>query len=120
MKLSQLFSGEIHTENVNKPTQQAPVQNAQATRQQVSAFKPGQTISGEIISKNGGEVQIKLSDDMILNARVDQDINLEVGKSMIFEVKGNGNTLTLRPLYTNVSACVNVLKALYMAGIPVN
>ena len=39
---------------------------------------------------------------------------------MTFEVKNNGSALTLSPLFTNVSTDVNVLKALDMAGLPVN
>lgn len=120
MKLSNIFSSGTHTENIRPANQQASIQNLQPTREQVSGFKPGQMLSGEVISKNGNEVQIRLNDDMILNARVDKNINLEVGKSMIFEVKSNGNTLNLSPLYTNVSAGVNVLKALDMAGLQVN
>ena len=41
-------------------------------------------------------------------------------KNMTFEVKNNGTSLTLSPLFTNVSTDVNVLKALDMAGLPVN
>ena len=117
MKLSQLFSGDTHTENVARP-QQSPAQAASMSRQ-IRSLVPGQTISGEVLSRNGGEVQIKLSDDLVLNARVDRNMNIEVGKNMTFEVKNNGSSLTLSPLFTNVSTDMNVLKALDMAGLPV-
>ncbi len=87
---------------------------------QIRSFVPGQTLRGEIISRNGSDVQIKLSDDMVLQAKVDQNMNLEVGKSMTFEVRNNGSMLTLSPLFENMSADVNVLKALDMASLPVN
>lgn len=99
--------------------QLTPAQAANISRQ-IHALKPGQTISGEVISRNGSEVQIKLSEDMVLNARVDRNLNIEIGKNMTFEVKNNGSSLTLSPLFTNVSTDVNVLKALDMAGLPVN
>lgn len=118
MKLSQLFSGDAHAENVARP-QLSPAQAANMSRQ-IRALVPGQTISGEVLSKNGGEVQIKVSEDLVLNARVDRNMNIEVGKSMTFEVKNNGSSLTLSPLFTNVSTDINVLKALDMAGLPVN
>lgn len=87
---------------------------------QIRSLLPGQTIRGEVISRNGSDVQIKLADDMVLQAKIDQNMNLEVGKSMTFEVRNNGSALTLSPLFENMSADVNVLKALDMAGIPVN
>lgn len=118
MKLSQLFSGQTRSENVSRP-QMTPAQIENLNRQ-IRSLTPGQTISGEIVSRNGSEVQIRLSDDMILSARVDKDLNLEIGKNMTFEVKNNGSALTLSPLFTNVATDVNVLKALNMAGLPVN
>ena len=118
MKLSQLFSGDTHAENVARP-QQTPAQAAGMNRQ-LRSLVPGQTISGEVLAKNGGEVQIKLSEDMVLNARVDRNLNIEVGKTLTFEVKNNGLSLTLSPLFTNVSTDMNILKALEMAGLPVN
>lgn len=87
---------------------------------QIRSFVPGQTIRGEIISRNGSDVQIKLADDMVLQAKIDQNMNLEVGKNMTFEVRNNGIALTLSPLFENTSADMNVLKALDMAGLPVN
>ncbi len=120
MKLSQLFSGEVRTDSTSsRPSQLTPSQMEQANRQ-IRSLVPGQTISGEIVSRNGSEVQIRLSEDLILNARVDRNMNIEVGKNMTFEVKNNGSALTLSPLFTNVATDVNVLKALDMAGLPVN
>lgn len=87
---------------------------------QIRSLVPGQTIRGEVISRNGGDVQIKLADDMIMQAKVDPNMNLEVGKNMTFEVRNNGSALMLSPLFENMSVDVNVLKALDMAGLPVN
>lgn len=118
MKLSQLFSGEVRTEGTAQQ-QPTPAQTEHLNRQ-IRSLVPGQTISGEIVGRNGSEVQIRLSEDMILNARVDRNMNIEIGKNMTFEVKNNGSTLTLSPLFTNVATDVNVMKALDMAGLPVN
>lgn len=120
MKLSQLFSGEVRTDSTAARTSQpTPAQMEQANRQ-IRSLVPGQTISGEIVSRNGSEVQIRLSEDILLNARVDRNLNIEVGKNMTFEVKNNGSSLTLSPLFTNVATDINVLKALDMAGLPAN
>lgn len=93
--------------------------NAGVNRQ-IRSFVPGQTIRGEVLSRNGSDVQIRLSEDLVVQAKIDQNMNLEVGKSMTFEVRNNGSALTLSPLFENMSADVNVLKALEMAGLPVN
>lgn len=87
---------------------------------QIRSLTPGQTLQGEVVSRNGNEVQIRLADDSIMNAKLDQNMNIEVGKNMTFEVKNNGSALTLSPLFANVATDVNVLKALDMAGISVN
>ena len=87
---------------------------------QIRSLVPGQTIHGEIVGRNGSEVQIRVSNDVVIQARVDQNMNLEVGKSMTFEVRNNGRALTLSPLFTNISADVNVMKAIDMSGLPFN
>lgn len=118
MKLGEIFSQKSNKESSKVSSSNIPSKNADISRQ-IRALTPGQTIRGEVMGRNGNEVQIKLSDDMVLEARIDQSIALETGKSITFEVKNNGRSLTLSPLYTNVAADVNVLKALDMAGIPV-
>lgn len=123
MKLSQMFTGQnqvgeaLHREETQV---RQTARNTAAINRQIRSLVPGQTISGEIVGRNGSEVQIKLAEDMVLNARVDRSLNIEIGKNMTFEVKNNGSALTLSPLFTNVSTDINVLKALDMAGLPVN
>ena len=120
MKLSQLFTGSPHTEETVHTGQTQSARSVAEINRQIRSLVPGQTIRGEVMSRNGGEVQIRLSEDMVLNARVDSSINLEQGKLLTFEVKNNGSMLSLSPLFTNVATDVNVLKALEMAGLPVN
>lgn len=121
MNLSRLFTQGPQAEESGRISQtQAQSARATDTARQIRSLVPGQTIRGEVIARNGGEVQIRVSDDMVLNARVDQSIYLEQGKNVTFEVRNNGRALSLSPLFTNVSADVTVLKALDMAGLPVN
>lgn len=119
MKLSQLFGGETHIEENSHTTQPQSARTADVSRQ-IRSLVPGQTIRGEVVARNGSEIQIRLSEDMVLNARVDQSINLEPGQNVTFEVRSNRGSLSLSPLFTNVAADVNVMKALDMAGLPVN
>lgn len=118
MKLTELFTGDRQITEAAKPQSKAAL-TAMLNRQ-IRAMVPGQTIQGEVLSKNGNELQIKLADDMVLLARLEQSMNLEVGKSMLFEVKNNGRALTLSPLFTNVATDANVMKALDMASLPIN
>ena len=124
MKLSDmLFSNSKYISSANNTAQTTTVDPYQQQRlsQELSRLKPGQTLQGEVISKNGSEVQIKLSDDLIFTARLDKNMDIEPGRLVTFEVKNNGGgTLALTPLFENMGTDANVLKALDMAGLPVN
>ncbi len=86
----------------------------------VKSLVPGTTIQGEVIARNGNEVQIRIDKDTVLQARLEQDVNVEEGQNIRFQVKNNGTTLTLSPLLTNTAQADNVYKALQMAGLPIN
>lgn len=118
MRLTELFTGEKQISDAGKTQQN--IGKTDVVNRQIRSMVPGQTIQGEVISKNGGEVQIRLSEDLMLQAKLDRNMNLEVGKSMTFEVKNNGKLLVLSPLFTNVASDANVLKALDMASLPIN
>lgn len=119
MKLTDLFSAKTNIENSTQPLREQPVRITDGARQ-LQSLTPGQTLQGEVVSRNGSEVQLRLGDDMLLNARVDKSIHLDLGRLLTFEVKNNGAALTLSPLFTNVATDVTTLKALDMAGLPVN
>ena len=94
--------------------------DSSASGSHLQALKPGQMLQGEVISKDGNQVQIRLEDDSVVEAKVDQDMNLQTGKTMTFEVRGNGQNLTLSPLFENTATQANALKALEMASLPAN
>ncbi len=123
MKLTQLFTGEKQIEDAaraKKEAGSAGTGSKASLGRQIRALVPGQTLRGEVISRNGSEVSVRLAEDMVINARVERSLNLETGKNMTFEVKNNGSTLVLSPLFENMAADANVLKAIEMAGLPVN
>lgn len=87
----------------------------------IRALQAGQTLQGEILSVKGEQVQLEILKEVIIDARLSGALNLTPGTSMTFQVKSNqGGSLSLMPLFTNVSTDPNVLKALDMAGITVN
>lgn len=104
--------------------EQAPVSEEARNyhiRQQIRSFMPGQTLQGKVVGINGREIQIQADGDMVFQARLDGDMSVDVGKIMTFEVQSRtGKLLALRPLFENMGTDANVLKALDMAGLPVN
>lgn len=87
--------------------------------QPLRSLAPGQTIHGEVLSKNGSEVQIRLDRDVVINARLEKNMDISPGQSMTFEVKNNtGTQIALRPLYENLAQDPNVLRALEAARLP--
>jgi hypothetical protein len=119
MRLSDLFRPQVQKESASAVKISESAGSSQLNKQ-IRALVPGQTIQGEVAAKNGSEVQIKLAPDVIISARLSKDVNLEVGKPVVFQVKNNGSSLTLQPLFTNTAGDANVLKALEQAYLPVN
>lgn len=92
---------------------------------QIRYVKPGQTLKGEVIAKDGNEVQIRLDRNTVIHARLDRDMNINVGQDLTFEVQkqsqnGGKSGIALRPLYENLTQDANVLKALSAASIPLS
>ena len=83
-------------------------------------FAPGQILRGELVGTENGDIQIKLSNNTLINARLDQNIALEPGKAMNFQVRSNGQTIMLTPLQANLSVEGPISKALEMANLPIN
>ncbi len=119
MKISDFLRGETKKTDADQTAHMTPARTARMN-QQIRSLVPGQTLQGEVLSRNGSELQIKVSEDFILNAKLDQSLNIEIGKNMTFEIKNNGSLLTLSPLFTNTAMDANLLKALDMASLPVN
>lgn len=118
MKLSGLFSGENQIADTGKT--QVNYARFEVINRQIQAMTPGQTIQGEVVSREGNEVRIQVAEDMVLQAKLDRNMNLDVGMYLTFEVKNNGKALLLSPLFTNMATDANVQKALDMAALPMN
>ena len=108
-----------NTSGTSQTTQNLP-QNLQVMRA-IRALQAGQTIQGEVVSVKGDEVQLAIMKDVLIDARLAQSMNLTPGVTMPFQVKANTSQgLSLIPLFTNIAADPNALKALEMAQVPVN
>ena len=109
-----------NSKNTTVETGQTLPQNLQVMRA-IRSLQAGQTLRGEIISVKGEDVQLAILKDVIIDAKLAQSMNLSPGISMPFQVKSNNqNGLSLIPLFTNTALDPNAIKALDMAGLPVN
>ncbi len=100
-------------------TQQLPANIAA----QIKALTPGQILSGEVLENSGDVVKLLVNmngEAVPLQARLDQNMMLALGKSLLFQVKNNGSTLSLSPLFENMGMEQNASKALESASLPVN
>ena len=118
MKLTGWFSQDKIEDNSRVQTPNNA--NTEQVNRQIRALVPGQTLRGEVVSREGNNAQIRLLQDVLVDAKVDADIRLELGQNITFQVKNNGQTLNLSPLFTNMATEGTVLKALDMASLPVN
>ena len=118
MKLTGWFSQDKIADNSRVQTPNNA--NTEQVNRQIRALVPGQTLRGEVVSREGNNAQIRLLQDVLVDAKVDADIRLELGQNITFHVKNNGQTLNLSPLFTNMATEGTVLKALDMASLPVN
>ncbi len=86
---------------------------------EVNGLTAGDTIQGQLVSKDGNTIELLLGDNARLTTMLEQDMNLSLGQLMSFEVKSNqGGQLTLRPLFANMSNSTTIMSALDAAGLP--
>ena len=86
---------------------------------EVSGLTAGDTLQGQLVSKDGNTIELLLGDNAKLTTMLEQDMNLSLGQLMSFEVKSNqGGQLTLRPLFANMSNSTTIMSALDAAGLP--
>ncbi len=121
--LSNLISYGTATPTVNDST--GVVNNAQTQvdkgMEALKSMTAGETLQGEVVSVNGSEVEIKIADNAVINARLEQSMNVTVGQKMMFEVSNNQNgQIALRALFTNLAQEQLANNALQAAGISAN
>lgn len=118
MKLTGWFTQDKIADNNRIQTSDS--ENTEQANRQIRSLVPGQTLRGEIVSREGSNAQIRLLQDVLIDVKVDADIRLDLGQNITFQVKSNGQTLNLSPLFTNMATEETVRKALDMASLPTN
>lgn len=90
---------------------------------QIRALAPGQILQGEVVENLGDTIKLLVNmngENVPLQARLEQSMMVNAGRSLLFQVKNNGSTLSLSPLFENMGMEQNALKALETASLPVN
>ena len=90
---------------------------------QIRALAPGQVLQGEVVENMGDTIKLLVNmngESVPLQARLEQSMMLNVGRSLLFQVKNNGSVLSLSPLFENMGMEQNALKALETASLPIN
>lgn len=95
-----------------------PSDKSSSALQNLSA---GDTITGQMISREGDVVQLLLSDETVIQAKLDREMQMQPGQMITFTVKtSNNGTIALAPLFTNTTDMKTAAKALMNAGLSVN
>ena len=93
MKLTGWFSQDKITDNSR--VQATGSTSTEQVNRQIRTLVPGQTLRGEVVSREGNNAQIRLLQDVLIDAKVDADIRLELGQNITFQVKNNGQVSSL-------------------------
>lgn len=109
--------GQGYTGNVST-TGSAGTVSAQGV--DVTQLQPGDTFQGEIVSVNGEDVQIQLTNGQYLAAKLERDVQLAIGQFMNLQVQSNkDNRIVLKPVYDGKMQLLRVgeaaLRAAHMA-----
>lgn len=82
---------------------------------------PGQAVSGEVLLRNGSDILIAIGKNQLLQAKLEGNMQVQLGQLMTFQIKNNSNSkVVLMPLFENTGMDPNVSKALQAAGLPEN
>lgn len=124
MRLSSLFipGNELHIEGSGKEMSASALeQNLRNGMEEIASKSPGQSVTGEVVEKNGNDVLISIGKNQMIRARLDSNMPVETGQQLTFAIKNLGGAkVVLSPLFANTGNDPNISRALQMAGIPEN
>lgn len=88
----------------------------------VTQLQPGDTFQGEIVSVNGEDVQIQLTNGQYMAAKLERDVQVAIGQFMNLQVQSNkDNRVVLKPVYDGKMQMLRVGEsALRAANMAVN
>lgn len=111
--------GQGYTGSISS-TGNAGVNSAQEV--DVTQLQPGDTFQGEIVSVNGEDVQIQLTNGQYMAAKLERDVQIALGQFLNLQVQSNkDNRVVLKPVYDGKMQMLRVGEsALRAANMAVN
>lgn len=83
----------------------------------VTQLQPGDTFQGEIVSVNGEDVQIQLTNGDYMAAKLERDVQVAIGQLMNLQVQSNkDNRVVLKPVYDGKMQMLRVGEAALRAA----
>lgn len=123
MRLSSYVNqiNQVFTENMGTENASSLEQGLKNGMDAILGKVPGQSITGEVLLKEGSNVLISMGDNQLLQAKLEGSMSPQIGQLLTFQIKNNSaNKVVLTPLFENLSQDPNVSKALQAAGMPEN
>lgn len=110
---------QVFVENMNAESTSSLEQGLRNGMDAVMGRLPGQSITGEVLMRDGSDILISLGENQLLQAKLEGSMSAQPGQLLTFQIKNNANSkIVLSPLFENLSQDPNVSKALQAAGIP--
>lgn len=122
MRLSS-FSGQVNQNFTEGTVESTPAleQGLKNGMEAVAGKLPGQSVSGEVLLRNGSDILISMGKNQLLQAKLEGNMSAQPGQLLTFQIKHNSSSkIVLTPLFENTSQDPNVSKALMAAGLPEN
>lgn len=123
MQLSDILKAFVGQNNISvSGSENVSASNAQLIQQFIKTLTPGQIISGEVKDVAGDLLKLLVNQNggqLLISAKLDQNVVLPMGKNILFQVKNAGSNLSLSPLYENMAMEKTATLALEQANIPV-
>lgn len=90
-----------------------------STQGDLSGLKEGNVFKGEVLDIKGSQVTIGLENGQTVTAKLESDIPINIGQTLLFEVKSKSSSqIQIRPAGDNTGEQPIIQKALTEAGIP--
>lgn len=115
INMANLQNGQSVSADVTLSATETSLKTAEAV------LNAGNTISGEVVAKEGNTITLKMQGGQLLEALLTGNADISVGKNINFEVAKTGTgKIALRPLFANLSSNNAAVSALKAASLPVN
>lgn len=109
-----------HYNSISSGSEPKPVaEEIRASYDNANRLGTGQVFEGSVVSRDGNQVVLSLSNGQNITARLEGNVDLADGQSVFFEVKSNsGGKIEITPLSNQPGNNPQILSALEQASLP--